>query len=173
MPQIYVEKRILDWQRITGVAIAVLIVTAIVVFAAVLNAQKPDTKAATKAIILNAQDKAFSNDYDGAITLLKAQLKSASTDEEKLSIHTAIGSNYESKKDFQSALAEFKQSQAIAHTYGTDMSVARAAEEAADNATALANYRLCYQGIKDGTYKGHYGDLSEVQVAITRVGGTP
>lgn len=137
-----------------------------------LQAQKPTSTIATKAALLSAQDKSFSGDHDGAITLLKAQLKTTQTTAEKVSTYVAIGTNYENKGDNAAALAAYKSAQSQMETFGTDNSVARLAEKTGDKATALDYYQRCLKLVTTGKAQGHGGDVPTLKAAITRLGGT-
>ncbi|HVQ43647.1 MAG TPA: hypothetical protein VMT30_01645 [Candidatus Saccharimonadia bacterium] len=159
--------------RMMGAGVVVVVLAVVVGVFVFMKLQKPDTAVATKQTLLKAQDNSFSGKYDAAIASLRTQLTAVKTNEEKLSLYAAIGSNYEAKGDFPGALDAYKTGQALMETYGIDFSVARAAESAGNKAVALDFYKRCQKMIKDGTSKQHAGELPRIEAAITRVGGTP
>lgn len=156
------------------VGVAALVAVMLVVVAVVWLVQRPKQppKPDTATVQKEALAKSFKKDYDGAIAALTAQLKNTKNDDEKLNLYLAIGNNYMQKPDAKRALGAFHEAAKIRGSYGSYEGVARLAEQTGDKALALEYYQKTRALIKEGKEPLHEDDLSVIEAAIKRLGGS-
>jgi len=152
---------------VASVVVVVLIVGGVLALK-MMHSTPPLT---TQAALDDANGKMFSNNYDGAITTLKAQLKQAKTDDDKVAIYVALAAAYESKGDNATALDNNLKAAKIKSGYGVNEAVARTAEAAGKKDVALDYLQRNRELIKSGKSNQNAGMLPDVEAAITRLGG--
>src|SRR5437764_682535 len=112
-----------------------VVVIAVVVGVILLMKPKPvDTTKQTTAILEKSVAVAYEKGPDKAIELLKQQLAVATTPEEKQYLYMSIGVNYESKKDYSSAIEAYRQAEKLKSDFGTNEAIARVADASGDKA---------------------------------------
>jgi tetratricopeptide (TPR) repeat protein len=172
MPQVeQVQRRSKKPAILVGVG-AVVVVAAVV--GGVLWLKQPRPVKLTKdAALHDARDQAFNGNKDAAIALLQKQIGQTSNAKDKSELYMQIGATYEGKGDFKDALVAYQAAGKIESSFGTNDSIARAAEKAGDKGLALEYYQKNLQLFKDG--KALYHGPSErktLEDTIVRLGGS-